>query len=77
MPRSSHMMAQTDQPPLMPAHAGIQLSLLGRKRLKKLDSRVRGNERVGRFAFYRVGLEGIGYAPARRIPNLFTGRKPE
>ena len=34
-------------PPLMPAHAGIQFSLRSRKPLKKLDSRLRGNERVG------------------------------
>ena len=52
---ASKLKTRTWQSPLMPAHAGIQLSTLSRMRLKNLDSRVRGNEREGRFAFYRLG----------------------
>ena len=36
---------RTLQQPLMPAHAGIQLSPRRRMSLKNLDSRLRGNER--------------------------------
>jgi hypothetical protein len=44
-PHVSRQRTQAYQSPLMPAHAGIQLSHHRRKPLKKLDSRVRGNER--------------------------------
>jgi hypothetical protein len=47
----------------MPAHAGIQLSPLSRKRLKKLDSRVRGNERAGTFAALLLPFAGPAAPP--------------
>ena len=61
---------RTHQPPLIPAHAGIQLSPLNRKRLKKLDSRVRGNERVGMFAFCRLGRRSVGHPFAGPNPGV-------
>jgi hypothetical protein len=63
---------RTNQPPLMPAYGGIQPSRGSRMRLKRLDSRVRGNERVGRFAVYRLGQQGVGRAfarPNRQFPH--------
>ncbi len=78
MLRSSDTGARTDQPPLMAAHAGIQLSPRSGMRLERLDSRVRGNERVGRFASSRLGPEAIGHTAARpnlEFPHTHEGRK--
>jgi hypothetical protein len=76
MPRPSHMVARTDQHPLMPAHAGIQLSPRNRLRLKKLDSRVRGNERVGSLAFERLGHRAVFLTSARQILKSLTRPLP-
>jgi hypothetical protein len=46
------------------SNAGIELSPLSWMPMKRLNSRVRGNERVGRFAFYRLGLKRVGHIAA-------------
>ncbi len=68
---------RTCQIPRMPAQAGIQLSPLRRKCLKKLDSRLRGNERLGGLrAFPRVA-DASACGSQAEVADLFTASEDE
>ena len=57
-------------PPLMPAHAGIQLSPHNHMPLKTLDSRVRGNERVRKAGLPLVMVAAVVRHCRSRFPLL-------